>query len=96
MRVLLRPESYFNYGFSDDTKWHAYDMRFRDSDDVFLAYTEIKSEQDEALKLVREEGGTSPYLVRVRFPRGARAGNQVEIVDVVGAGWIEDINDEKR
>jgi hypothetical protein len=96
MRVLLRPESYFNYSFSDDTKWNAYQMRFRNSDEVFLAYSGIKSDQDEALKLVRKNGGTSPYLVRVRFPQGARAGNQVEIVEVIGAGWIADINEEGK
>lgn len=96
MRVLLRTESYFNYSFSDDTKWHAYRMAFRNSDDVFLAYSEKKSDSDEALKLVRKNGGVSPFLVRVRFPQGARAENQVEIVEVVGAGWIGEMNEDKK
>jgi len=96
MRVLLRPESYFNYSFSDDTKWNAYQMHFRNSDEVFLAYSEKKSVPDETLKLVRKEGITSPFLVRVRFPQGARAGNQVEIVEVVGFGWIADTRKDNK
>lgn len=96
MRVLLSPERYFNYGFSDDTKWNSYQMRFRNSDAVFLAYGEKKSEQDDALELLRKNGGSGPFLVRVRFPEGARADNQVEIVEVVGPGWIADINGDKK
>lgn len=96
MRVLLRPESYFNYSFSDDTKWNSYQMRFRNSDAVFLAYGEKRSKQDEALDLIRKNGGSGPFLVRVRFPEGARADNQVEIVEVVGPGWIAGINEGKK
>ena len=96
MRVMLRPESYFNYSFSDDSKWHAYQMHFRNSDEVFLAYSAIKSAPDEALQVVRDNGGTTPFLVKVRFPQGARAGNQVEIVEVIEVGWIAGINEEKN
>jgi len=96
MRVNLRPNNYYNFGFSDDTKWRGFRMTFRNYEEVYLAYSQIDSEADLALKKVLGPRGVgeSSFVVKVRFPPGARARDQVEIVEVVAHGWITNL-DEK-
>jgi len=90
MRVNLRRNNYYNFGFSDDTKWRGFRMTFRNFDEVFLAYSEIGSEADQALQKILATRGVneSSFAVKVRFPPGARVNDQVEIVEVVNTGWI--------
>lgn len=89
MRVVLRRENYFNFDFSDDKMWNGYRMGFRISDESFLAYTAKGSPADKLLDRLRQDAGSSPYTVRVRYPENARMDDQVEIVEVVSAGWID-------
>lgn len=96
MRVNLRPDNYYNFGFSDDSKWSGFRMTFRSSDEVFLAYSARGSAPDKILNEDLRKGGDKPgsYVVKVRYPAGARASDQVEIVEVLGEGWI--LNSESK
>jgi len=88
MRVLISSENYYNYGFSDDRKWRSYRMEVRNSEYVFLGYAKRDSEADKTFTELRKEGGTAPYLIKVAYPPKGRASDQVEILEVVTAGWI--------
>jgi len=89
VRAILSSGSYFNYGFSDDSKWHAYNMEFQNSDDTFLAYTMIGSDVDSSLRSIWANNEmTGVFTIKVRYPKDARAGNQVEIVEVIDSSWF--------
>lgn len=88
MRVVVKPESYYNYTFSDDKTWRSYRMELRDSEYSFLGYAKINSEVDKHFLELRKKGGNSPCIVRVTYPPKARAKDLVEIVEIVSDGWI--------
>jgi hypothetical protein len=88
MRAIISAESYFNYGFSDESKWSPYKLELRDPEFVFYGYTKKGSEADKDLATLQKKKTKSPYLVKVAYPEGAKSKNQVEIVKVITAGWI--------
>lgn len=88
MRVVVKPESYYNYDFSDDSTWRSYRMELRDSEYSFLGYAKINSETDKHFLGLRKNGGSVPCIVRVVYPPKARGKDLVEIVEVVSDGWI--------
>jgi len=88
MRVLIAPDDYYNYGFTDEKKWKSYRLEVRNSEFTFQGYADRGSAVEKALAGLEERGTSSPFLVKVAYPRNARAKDQVEIVEVVSAGWI--------
>jgi len=96
MRVLISPENYYNYGFSDDSKWRSYRLELRNSEYTFLAYAKKNSELDHALSSVRESGQGTPYLIKAVYPPGGRAKDQIEIVEIVSKGWIYEEESERE
>ena len=95
MRCIISPGDYYNFEFQDDQKWNSHKITFRGSLETFQAYTAKGSKADEALKQLRQDNGTSPYVVKVRYPKNARADDQVEIVEVICLGWIVDLAEKK-
>jgi len=95
LRIMLRQGSYYNYGFSDDKKWAAYRLGFRNSDRTLLAYVRRDSKEGESLDELFRDGGSFPYTLKVRYPENARSGDQVEIVELLAQGWIDQIGVEE-
>ena len=97
MRVLISPENYYNYGFSDDQEWQSYRLILRNSEHTFLAYAKRNSEVIGKLTDIKDAYQGAPYVIEVVYPPNGKAEDQVEIVKVIGDGWIfsEDLeNDE--
>lgn len=93
LRVLISPGRHYYYDFKDDKQWRAYRLEFRTSDEVFLGYVRRGSELEGRLPELRNELERSAVRVKVVYPPDAKSGDQVEIVDFVGNGWL-DVGDE--
>jgi hypothetical protein len=90
LRIMLRQGSYYNYEYSDDQVWAAYRLGFRNSDRTLFAYARRDSKEGEVLAELFRDSKEMVYTLKIRYPVNARSGDQVEIVELVGQGWIED------
>ena len=88
LRIMLRQDSYYNYGYSDDRVWAAYRLGFRNSDRTLLAYARRDSKEGELLAELFRDSAELLYTLKVRYPENARSGDQVEIVELLEQGWI--------
>ena len=91
LRIILRQGSYYNYEYSDDRVWAAYRLGFRNSDRALLAYVRRNSQEGEILAELFRDSEELLYTLKIRYPENARSSDQVEIVELLGQGWIEDI-----
>ncbi|MDB4438215.1 hypothetical protein N9195_01350 [bacterium] len=94
IRVVVEPASYYNYVFVDDQKWRSLGLEIKGSVYSFLGYVERDSEQDKSLRVLMKNARGVPCLLKVAYPPGSRAKDQVEILEVVTEGWV--INFEKE
>ena len=88
MRVMIEPSSYYNYEFSDDRKWRSLGLELKDSIYSFLGYVERDSEQDKKLRVMMKNAQMVPCLIKVAYPAGSRAKDQVEILEIMSGGWV--------
>ncbi|MDB4735943.1 leucine-rich repeat protein [Akkermansiaceae bacterium] len=95
MRVLVQPASYYNYEFSDDGKWRSLGLELKDSIYSFLGYVERDSEQDKRFRVMMKGGKVVACMVRVAYPTGSRSKDQVEILEIVGSGWLQNLKKDK-
>ena len=90
LRIILRQGSYYNYEYSDDQVWAAYRLGFRNSDRALLAYARRSSQEGEILAELFRDSEELLYTLKIRYPENARSSDQVEIVELLEQGWIED------
>jgi hypothetical protein len=86
-------DDYFNLDFRDEREWLC--LRLADSEDrnSVFGYARANAPTGKAIlaaKLPNRPPG-APVLVRLRFPEHGRSGNQVEVVEFLGTGWVETI-----
>jgi hypothetical protein len=96
MRVIVKPANYYNYDFSDDEKWRSLGLELKDSIHSFLGYVERGSEQDVKFRAMMKGGLLVPCMVRVAYPTGSRSKDQVEILEVLGGGWLQNLSKENE
>jgi hypothetical protein len=86
VRVKVEPIDYYNFEFTDDSKWSAY--RLSDPDQVQTLYGYVASLGETDLRLKPNPGEKDlPYTLRIHFPENASSDNQVIIDEIVAAGW---------
>ena len=87
-RVLLAPVDYYNFAFSDDTKWQCYRLESPDKEHAVFGYVEKDSSLD--LELRPNPGDTAtPVMLALKFPPDPASDTQVIIERLVGTGWVE-------
>jgi hypothetical protein len=96
MRVIVEPASYYNYGFSNDRKWRSLGLELRDSVYSFLGYVARDSEVDKRFRLMMKNTQGVPCLIKVVYPRGSRAKDQVEILEIVAEGWVLNLEEKEN
>ena len=96
MRVIVKPADYYNYDFSDDEKWRSLGLELKGSIHSFLGYVERGSEQDVKFRAMMKGGLLVPCMVRVAYPTGSRSKDQVEILEVLGEGWLQNLSKENE
>ena len=88
-RVMLAAADYYNFAFSDESKWRSYRLQSPDREQQVFGYAEKGTELDK--KLLPDPGQTDVALMlALKFPEGATQGNQVEIVKIIAEDWVED------
>jgi hypothetical protein len=96
MRVIMEPANYYNYGFSDDRKWRSLGLELKDSVYSFLGYVARDSEQDKELQIMMKNANALSCLIKVAYPSGARAKDQVEILEIVAKGWVTSLEKKRN
>ena len=96
MRVIMEPANYYNYGFSDDRKWRSLGLELKDPVYSFLGYVARDSEQDKELQIMMKNANALSCLIKVAYPSGARAKDQVEILEIVAKGWVTSLEKKRN
>lgn len=87
-RVVVKKVDYYNFGFTDESRWRSYRLESRDGGSVVYGYVERDSEVDRRIQLSPEQKQVQMVL-RLRYPAGSTRGDQVLIDGVVADGWVE-------
>lgn len=89
VRVLCTPDDYYNRLFNDDKKWRPVLMKALGEDRPIYGY--IDSNNPKMMRLINDLKMKSDVAVtiKIRYPEGSVASNQVEIVEHIHTGWIE-------
>jgi hypothetical protein len=90
VRSLLSLVEYYNMEFSDDQKWSSFRLSSPDGEHVLYAYVQRGSEEQiRLLRLISENsGGENRVSVTIRYPGGAKSGNQVILDRLVADSWL--------
>ena len=86
-RVYSRTTDYYNFDFSDEKAWNAYRLDSVDGQNSIYGYAPRTAVFNEDLK--PDGRPKMPVMLRLHFPQGAKADNQVIIDEIVGQGWLE-------
>lgn len=92
LRVLVKPAMYYNYNFSDDRQWRAYETMNGDWPDPLTGYAQVGSTAANALLRMAGQGlDDSParFILKVRGGGEDGARGQLEILEVVQKGWVK-------
>ncbi|MFM7181843.1 MAG: hypothetical protein ACKO2G_10325 [Verrucomicrobiales bacterium] len=89
MRVSFGPAvpPYFNYGFTDEENLECHLLTFPDESYVF-GYTLKFSPISNRLREFRGSAPSCMAVLSLRYPEGAKVGDQVWIEDMIAEGWI--------
>ncbi|MES2995986.1 MAG: hypothetical protein V4733_04160 [Verrucomicrobiota bacterium] len=86
-RVAVHPTNYYNYGFSDDSKWQSFRLDSADGTEWIYGYAPRGSAA--ALRLQRIEADSSlPCILLLRFSADETSEKQVIIDNLVTVGWV--------
>lgn len=87
VRVQVKVVDYYNFGFSDDSKWRSYSLTSPDGKSVLYGYVERGSLLDQKLQPA-SRSETVAQTLKIRFPEKRLSGSQVLIEEQVADGWI--------
>jgi hypothetical protein len=86
-RVSVHPVEYYNFAFTDDTRWRSYRLDSPDGQHTIYGYVERGSLADSRIQLP-PEAKMSPYTLYLRFPEDAGSRNQVLIDRIAADSWL--------
>lgn len=88
-RVVVKKVDYYNFNFTDDSKWRSFRLESRTGDATLYGYVERGSELENRIQIAPELK-KALLILKLRFPAGAVAeSNQVLIDEVVHDSWVE-------
>ncbi len=85
-RVTAAQGKYYNFGFSDDTKWRCYQLGAKEGVDFIFGYVKRGSPLD--MKMAGVGDKPVALTLMIRYPENAPADNQVIIDSLVVKGWV--------
>lgn len=86
-RLILSSVDYYNFAFTDDTKWQAYRLISPDESHAIYGYAERGSKVNGRLR-PPPDGAQVPMILALKFPAAATSNNQVLVDQVVAEGWV--------
>ncbi len=87
IRARATGGDYFNFGYTDD-KWACIQLQDSDQEHTIYAYTELDGPQLKALTKVMSISGTTHVTMKVAYPEGGKADNQVHVMGGISRGWV--------
>ena len=87
-RVILSPVVYYNFEYSDDSKWKSYSLESPDHEQMIFGYVEKDSAIDKQIQLDPDAKSMS-VMLSLKFNPSSTSKNQVEIDRFVADGWVE-------
>jgi hypothetical protein len=90
-RVTLTPVEYYNFGFSDDSKWKSYNLEAPDHEHFVFGYAAKGSVANESIHIDPDTKKLTVTLA-LKFPEGATSSSQVEIARFICNGWVEGVD----
>lgn len=87
-RVILSPVDYYNFDFTDDSKWKSYRLESPDKENAIYGYVEKGSPLDRRIHLDGDKKNVL-MMLSLKFPANAKSDSQVEIERLIGEGWVE-------
>jgi len=88
LRAVVSPIEYYNFYFSDESRWRSFKLESPDGEHLLYGYVERHSALEEQL-VSRKEEMSPRLLIEVRFPGDPSARNQVFISRIVNKGWTD-------
>ncbi len=87
-RVTLSAVEYYNFAFTDETKWKSYRLMSADGEKSFYGYVEKDTLLDQKIHLDADTKSLA-LMLSLKYPEGATSDSQVEIERFVADGWVE-------
>jgi hypothetical protein len=87
-RVILSNVDYYNFDFSDESKWRSYRLESPDREHGLYGYVQRDSESDKAIRLNADQKAVL-FILSLKFPLDSKSNSQVEIDRVVSEGWVK-------
>lgn len=87
LRAVVSPIEYYNFYFSEESRWRSFKLESPDGEQLLYGYVERNSELEEQLS--RDLEISPRLLIEVRFPGDPSARNQVFIARIVNKGWTD-------
>ena len=94
-RVLVKPESYYNYGFEDKEKWVSYRLVYPGEND-FEIYGYIPLGSELAAQMEKQLFTEASLVLELKYPETAVSRDQVLITRIVHPAWYKDRSDVRR
>jgi hypothetical protein len=87
-RVIVSPVDYYNFGFSDESKWQSYRLESPDMEHGLYGYVARDSEFSKSLRLDADQQAAN-FTLSLKFPPNSNSNSQVEIERLICEGWVE-------
>lgn len=87
-RVKLNDTNYYNFGFSDESKWTSYTLLSRDEKHQIYGYIERNSAMEPRLAGAQKKSSDRFPTLSLKFPPNSTSNNQVIIERIVSDGWV--------
>ena len=86
VRVRANQDFYFNFNFSDSSKWTCYRLARSSDETVLFGYLPVDSPLNSQLPNSKKPPAT--HIIKIKFPEQAVSGDQVLITDIIQEGWV--------
>lgn len=87
IRATLKWIEYYNFDFSDESKWRSYSLISPNGEHALYGYAERNSLLDQRLR-PGERSSSVAVTLRIRFPEDGETRNQTVIEEYVADGWV--------
>ncbi len=108
MRLLIKPDFYFNYDFSNSQEWACFELLSDSNSPTLYGYVKRGSEVHEELKIYeqinplkaspRATAADNPHktaVIQLAYPPEPKTENQVLITGFLFDGWVEGLKDSQ-
>ncbi|MDE0836179.1 MAG: hypothetical protein OSA84_07495 [Akkermansiaceae bacterium] len=87
VRATLKWVDYYNFAFSDESKWRSYRLTSPDGENMLYGYAARNSLLDQRIRPGEPKSNVA-VIVKIHYPEDAQSDKQVVISEYVADGWV--------